>query len=547
MVIPMRRGVIRALLIGVTSLAFAAPAGAAQPNIVLIVTDDQRWDTLGYMPTVQSELVGRGVTFQNAFVTNPLCCPSRASVLTGAYSHTNGVYTNGEPLGGFSKFRDESTVATWLDDAGYETALIGKYLNGYSGSYVPPGWDRWVAFTPGQTASRPAPGYYTYGYNIDGEDFPYVEQTTYSTDFIAQEAVSFLQAAQRPFFLYFAPFAPHSPATPARRHESAFSELGRWRPPSYNESDISDKPPWVRAKTRLDATQRAKRDAFRIRQLQSLLAVDEAVGSILQALSESGDLANTLIVFMSDNGYLWGEHRLSGKIYPYEESIRVPFVVRYDALVGTARTDTRPVLGIDVAPTFAALAGVTAPNRDGGSILPLLAADEGATWRSRFLVESLGSRPPPYCALRTLRHLFVTYSTGDRELYDLVVDPYELQNLAGERASRGTIFRLRKGLARLCNPPPPGLSRKLLCTHVGTDGADTLVGSARYDIMCARGGNDSINAGDAADYVFAQAGNDRVYARDGHIDVIACGGGVDVAVVDPTDRPRANCERVRRG
>jgi N-acetylglucosamine-6-sulfatase len=490
------------------------------------------------MPTVQSELVGRGVTFQNGFVTNPLCCPSRASVLTGAYSHTNGVYTNGGFMGGFGSFRDESTVATWLDDAGYATALVGKYLNGYPGSYVPPGWDRWVAFTQS--------GYYRYGFNVDGEDFPLAEQTTYSTDFLAQEAVSFLQSAARPFFLYFAPYAPHSAATPAERHKSAFSDLPAWRPPSYNEQDVSDKPRWVRAIPRFSAAKRARIDAFRLRQLRSLLAVDEALASILQTLSESGELANTIIVYVSDNGLLWGEHRLGGKIYPYEESIRTPFVVRYDALVGTARTETRPVLGIDVAPTFAALAGVTAPGSDGSSILPLLTGAAGATWRSRFLVESLGSAPPPYCAMRTLRHLFVTYSTGDRELYDLAVDPHQLRNLAGEPNSGGTIFRLRKGLARLCNPPPPGLSRKLLCTHVGTDSSDALVGSGRYDIVCARAGDDWIDPGDAADYVFGEAGNDRVYARDGHSDVIACGTGLDLAVVDSSDRPRSDCERVRR-
>lgn len=527
------------VLIGLASLALAAPAGAAQPNIVLIVTDDQRSDTLAHMPTVQSELAGRGVSFENGFVTNPLCCPSRASILTGAYSHTNRVYMNDGFMGGFNGFRDESTVATWLDDVGYETALVGKYLNGYPGSYVPPGWDRWVAFTK--------TGYYRYGFNIDGEDFPITDQTTYSTDFLSQEAVSFLQAATRPFFLYFAPFAPHEPATPADRHKSAFSSLPAWRPPSYNEWNVSDKPLWVQAKARLDAAQSAKLDAFRIRQLGSLLAVDEAIGSILQTLSRTGDLSNTLIVFMSDNGYLWGEHRLRGKTYPYEESIRTPFVVRYDALVGTARADARPVLGIDVAPTFAALAGTAAPGADGRSILPLLGAEDGMSWRTRFLVESMGANPPTYCAVRTLRYAFVTYSTGGRELYDLATDPYELRNRAGEPASAKTVVGLRKGLARLCNPPPPGLSRRLLCTDVGTNGTDRLVGSARYDIVCARGGDDWIDAGAAADYVFADEGNDRILARDGYADVISCGPGNDVARVDFVDRLRSNCERVSRG
>jgi N-acetylglucosamine-6-sulfatase len=532
-------GVGRFLVVALAWLALGAPAAAAQPNIVFILTDDQRWDTLRYMPTVQSELVGRGITFANAFVTNPLCCPSRASILTGAYSHTTRVYRNDGFMGGFAAFRDGSTIATWLDGVGYETALIGKYLNGYPGSYVPPGWDRWTAFRP--------PGYYTYGFNVDGVDVPAAAQSTYSTDFLAEEAVSFLQTASSPFFLFFAPYAPHAPATPAERHQGAFSDLPAWRPPSYNERDVSDKPPWIRARDRLDAQQRAALEAFRRKQLGSLLAVDEAVGSILATLAERGELANTMIVFMSDNGYFWGEHRLPRKRYAYEEAIRVPFVVRYDALGGTPRAEARPALGIDVAPTFAALAGAAAPGAEGRSILPILGVEEQVAWRTRFLVEGMANRPPTYCALRTLRYAFVTYRTGDRELYDLSADPYQLENVVGASGSAGKIARLRTQLARLCNPPPPGLSRKLLCTHVGTRKSDTLVGSKRYDIVCARGGRDRINAGGGADYVFAGAGNDRVRARDGKRDVIACGWGADIALVDSTDRPRADCERVSLG
>jgi hypothetical protein len=303
----------------------------------------------------------------------------------------------------------------------------------------------------------------------------------------------------------------------------------------------------VRTKRRLSAARRASLDAFRVNQLRSLLAVDEAVRSILATLAERGELANTVIVFMSDNGYLWGEHRLRRKTYPYEESIRTPFVVRYDALVGAARTEGRPVLGIDVAPTFAALAGAAAPGAQARSILPLLGAEEQVAWRTGFLVEGMAKTPPTYCALRTLRYAFVTYRTGNRELYDLAADPYQLSNLAGASASTRKVARLRTQLARLCNPPPPGLSRKLLCTHVGTPGNDALVGSARYDIVCARGGNDRIDAGGGRDYVFAGGGDDRVYARDGEPDVIACGGGNDVALVDATDRPRSDCERVEVG
>lgn len=518
-------------------LVAAAPAAAARPNIVLILTDDQRWDTLRYMPTVERKLVGHGVTFANGFVTNPLCCPSRASILTGAYSHTTRVYRNDGPLGGFASFRDESTVATWLDGAGYRTALIGKYMNGYPGSYVPPGWDRWVAFK--------RPGYFRYGIDVDGKDLPATDQTAYSTDFLRQQAVSFIRAARRPFFLYFAPYAPHGPARPATRHESAFSELPPWRPPSYNERDISDKPRRVRSVPPLDGPARRSLDMFRRNQLRTLLAVDEAVASILDALADRGQLANTLVVFTSDNGFLWGEHRLSGKRHPYDESIRVPLIVRYDGLVGAARTDRRSVLGIDLAPTFAELAGVEAPGAEGRSLLPLLRRDD-ARWPSAFLVETLHGGGQTYCGIRAQRSKFVAYANGDRELYDLATDPYELRNLAGAPSRANAVSLLRARLARLCNPTPPGLSRKLLCTRVGTNGSDTLLGSERYDIVCANGGADTIDAGGGADYVFAAAGDDRVSARDGDRDVISCGSGQDVALVDAIDRAWSNCDRVRR-
>jgi N-acetylglucosamine-6-sulfatase len=544
-VVAVRLGVFCLVLIGLASLA-SAPVAAAQPNIVLIVTDDQRWDTLRYMPIVQSELVGRGVKFTNGFVTNPLCCPSRVSILTGAYSHTTRVYKNGPPLGGFDTFRDESTVATWLDNVGYETALMGKYLNGYPGAYVPPGWDRWIALNP--------EGYYTYGFDIDGEEFPIAERSTYSTDFLAQEAVSFIRSAQRPFFLYFAPHAPHAPATPAVRHQTAFSDLPVWRPPSYNEEDVSDKPPWIRRR-HLDRAERAELDAFRVTQLRSLLAVDDAVGSILLALSETGDLANTMVVFMSDNGMFWGEHRLLKKTHSYEESIRTPLVVRYDALINAARKDPRPVLGIDLAPTFAAVAGTTAEGSEGRSILPLLGGEEGVRWRKRFLVESLPRVAPPYCALRNPRYAFITNATGHLELYDLAFDPYQLQNLVGTASHARTIGRLRMQLARLCNPPPPGLNRRLLCMQTGTAGPDRIAGTLGYDILCGRGGDDRIRADGGPDYVYpgsghdvvrGGSGNDHLFTRDGVRDRILCGSGRDRVLADWFDRVAFNCERVSR-
>jgi N-acetylglucosamine-6-sulfatase len=527
-------------------LAGAGKAAAQQPNIVLILTDDQRWDTVSYMPTVQSRLVEKGVTFANGFVTNPLCCPSRASILTGSYSHRTRVYRNRDLFGGFGSFRDESTVATWLDAAGYDTALIGKYLNRYPGSYVPPGWDRWVALQP--------PGYYRYGFDIDGEDFPLADRARYSTDFLAREAVSFISTATSPFFLYFAPYGPHPPATPAGRHSSAFADLPRWRPPSYNEREIADKPRWVRAVPRWNAARSQSIDNLRRKQLQSLLAVDEAVASILQALGHRGALANTLIVFLSDNGFLWGEHRLWGKWYPYEESVRVPFVVRYDTLISSARTETGAALGIDLAPTFAEVAGVAAPGSEGRSLLSILGSNDVA-WRTSFLIESLNRDAPTYCAVRSSRHSFITYRTGVREIYDLAVDPYQLRNLAATANGRTIVKRLVQPLARLCNPPPPGFDRRLLCTKSGTSTADTLVGTARYDIMCGRDGADRIRAGAGSDYIFpgkgrdavwGGAGRDHVLSREGNRDRITCGSGLDIVRADRIDVVAPDCEEVRR-
>ena len=320
------------------------------------------------MPTVQSQLVDRGVTFANAFVVNPVCCPSRASTLTGRYSHSTGVYNNNGPYGGWPSFRtrERSTIATWLEGGGYRTGFFGKYLNNYGGPFVPPGWSRWVAFAPPN-----AENYYTYRLNIDGTMVDYgSDPGDYSTDVLAGEASSFIRGAgAAPLFVLFAPFAPHGPPTPAPRHEGAFAGLPPWRPASYNEPNATDKPAWVRSLAPLTAGDGAAVDAFRRGQLESLLAVDDAVGELLDALADTGRLDETLFVFTSDNGYLWGEHRWRSKVVAYDESIRVPLVVRYDGVAQTAATSPRLVANIDLAPTFAQAGGRCSARR-GGPELP---------------------------------------------------------------------------------------------------------------------------------------------------------------------------------
>src|SRR5215210_963118 len=342
------------------------PARAAEPpTIVIVLTDDQRWDSLWAMPTVQAQLVDRGMTFTNAFVSNPLCCPSRTTLLTGKYSHTTGVWTNEPPLGGFPAFDDSATLATWLSAAGYRTGFFGKYLNAYSGTYIPPGWDRWFAF---------ARGYFDYDVNDDGLVRRFgSDEADYSTDVTSDKAVSFIEETSGPLFIHFSPFAPHVAGRwdsktgwypiPAARHADLFPDLAPWRPPSFNEDDVFDKPPWIQQLT-LTPTLIQRLDVLLRKQLQSLQAVDEGVERILAALEATGRLDNTVVVFMSDNGFSLGEHRWVTKSLPYEESIRVPLVIRYDPLTSPGSASDELVANVDLAQTLAELAGVEAPGAE---------------------------------------------------------------------------------------------------------------------------------------------------------------------------------------
>ena len=574
------RGVWRTttLLCAVLAVALIGTGNAgaqSPPNVVLVLTDDQRWDTLDVMPTVQSQLVDRGVTFENAFVVNPVCCPSRASTLTGRYSHSTGVYNNGGPYGGWGSFRtrEASTIATWLEGGGYRTGFFGKYLNNYGGPFVPPGWTRWVAFSPPNTEN-----YFSYRLNVDGALVDYgTDPGDYSTDVLADEASSFIRGATaEPLFVLFAPFAPHGPPTPAPRHEGAFAGLPPWRPASYNEQDAADKPAWVRSLPPLTAEDGAGVDAFRRGQLESLLAVDDAVGELLDALADTGRLDETLFVFTSDNGYLWGEHRWRTKIVPYDESIRVPLVVRYDGVAQTAATSPRLVANIDLAPTFAQAAGVAAPGAEGRSFLGLLPAPNAA-WRPDFLVENRKSatapQVPSYCVIRNAARTYVQYGTGEEEIYDVATDPGQLQNLARAPALRPSLVSFRQRTLALCNPPPPGMTLRSPCLIAGNDRANRLRGTTAYDYVCASGGADRVEArsgddllygGNGDDLIYGEGGHDRIYggpgldriyggigrdviyAADGRRDIVGCGDGLDTVYVNPGDVV-SGCERIRRG
>jgi N-acetylglucosamine-6-sulfatase len=467
------------LIVALWSIVASSAAGIARsettsssgsaPNIVLILTDDQRFDELSRMPTVKQELIGKGVRFNDAFVVNPLCCPSRTTILTGKYSHGTDIYGNSPPHGGFETFHadgeESSTIATWLHGAGYHTALVGKYLNGYTPeqvSWVPPGWDRWNALALKEDNTD---FYYNYTMSLDGTAATYGEDPSdYSTDVLAADADQAIRETPSgtPLFLYFATTAPHQDPVPPPRYADACPKAQLPHTAAFNEADVSDKPAYIASRPLLTGKQIANQDAQFQDQCRALLGVDDAVGTILNALSDTGRLSNTLLLFMSDNGVLLGEHRWKFKKVPYEQAIRVPMVVRYDPVTGgQASTRNALVANIDVAPTFAAAAGVSAPGADGQSLLPLL-TDPTAPWRSQFLIEHEDTDNfvpvPTYCAVRNKRYLYVDYGTGEQELYDLKTDPLELQNVATDAAYAAKRKSLRRILLALCNPPPPGYS-----------------------------------------------------------------------------------------
>ena len=403
------------------------------------------------MPQIRRKLVRKGIKFENGFVSNSFCCPSRASILTGQYSHNTGVYTNYLPFGGFDAFDDDSTVATWLDDAGYRTALMGKYFNQYNDAYyVPPGWDEWNVFS---NRAGNGGGFYNYELSINGEVKRYGQRPRdYSTDVLARRATRFVRDSKRPFFLHFSPFAPHNDI-PADRHYGMYE---RERPPvrpSFDEKDVSDKPAWVQALPRI------KKYFPRQRTMETLLAVDDAVAKLMRVLRKQGELENTFIVFTSDNGKGWGEHRWNDKSDPYRGSTQVPFVVRYDRWLQESYVDDEHlVLNMDLTPTFADLAKTDVPiDADGRSLRPLFKS-VSPKWRNDFLLEHLEDKReiPSYCGVRSLEWLYVAYATGEEELYDLVKDPYELENLADSPNHTLTKSDLRARTEQLCSPVPPG-------------------------------------------------------------------------------------------
>ncbi len=460
---------------------------AATPNIVFVLTDDLSLDLLPYMPGVQ-QLQRRGLTFNDYFVSDSLCCPSRSSIFTGNLPHDTGVFDNVGPHGGFHVFHSRgeelNTFAVALQRAGYRTALMGKYLNGYlSGpgapadvapSYVPPGWSEWAV--GGQSPYRE----FDYTLNENGTLHQYGHAPAdYLTDVLASKGAAFIHrsaAAGTPFFLELSTFAPHSPYVPAPRYADTFPGLKAPRPPNFGTLPTHP-PSWLAGRPPLIGQQLDELDRTFRRRVQSVQAVDDMLSRLRGALAANGVADNTYVVFSSDNGLHTGAYRLMpGKMTAFDTDIHVPLVISGPGVPAGASTDAMSE-NIDLAKTFAAIGGTTLPG-DGHSLTSLLHGEPPANWRNAILVEhhgpdlaandpdfqrSASGNPRTYEAMRTHRFLYVEYDNGETEFYDLRSDPFELHNLArGLSPAERTLLHAELAAIQDCHDGPSCWS----ATHV---------------------------------------------------------------------------------
>ena len=407
--------------LGLPQTQLVARAGVAQqPNVLVVVTDDQRVDIGGLDRTVDW-FQNHGVVFTNAVATTPLCCPSRASIFSGRYAHNHGVANNDAvPL-----FNHEQSVQRYLHDAGYRTAIFGKFFNNWNPETNPPYFDNW-AISIGNEYSNGQ-------WNVQGEGRRVPE---YSTSFIRDKALDLLADSEnddaRPWLMFLTPGAPHMPATPHRRDRHAV--VPPWEPsPNVNELDVSDKPPYI--SSRRHRTSLGWIKTIRKRQTRTLMGLDRAFMTLVETLEKNNELDDTLIFFISDNGLMWGSHRVATKRVPYLEATDVPLFMRSPTGAGAGAEDDRLAANIDLAPTILDASGITGEpveSMDGRSLL-----DDWS--RDRILLEmpaQVGT-VPRWASLRTKTYQYTEYygTTGAiefQEYYDLIADPYQMTNLLGD-------------------------------------------------------------------------------------------------------------------
>jgi N-acetylglucosamine-6-sulfatase len=451
--------------------ALATSAGAQvfpeRPNILLVMTDDQTVESMRVMPDLQRLLADRGTTFDNSFVNFSLCCPSRATAFTGQYSHNTHVQGLAPPLGGYPKLNTSNYLPLWLQEAGYRTMHLGKFLNGYGSQNpdpheVPPGWDVWQGSIDPSTYD-----YKHFTLNENGTLVDYggaKDPGMYQTDFYTNRAIELIDryaGSSQPFFFSLAYLAPHHGAplefddppvlrTPAvaPRHQNAFANQLLPMPPSFNEADVSDKPWFVKRRSLFAPDRIAAIQEEYQQRLESLLAVDEGVQRVVSELEWTGELENTLILFTSDNGFMHGEHRIStGKVVLYEPSIRVPLIMAGPG-VPSGQHRSQLVSNADLSPTILdAAGGFAGLPQDGRSLFPLL-RDPGLQWGRDLLIEGR-SIDQDFNGLRTPRYMYARYRNGTREMYDLYRDPDELDNLSRDKRYKALRTELSKRLERL--------------------------------------------------------------------------------------------------
>jgi N-acetylglucosamine-6-sulfatase len=452
---PLRRRVLVACALGAILLAAAivlpgpgggvdvASAQQQRPNVVVIYTDDQDIRSMQVMPLTRRMIGRQGVTFNRHVTTLSHCCPSRATFLTGQYTHNHEVFTNRPPDGGYEKFDDSEALPVALQRAGYRTGFLGKYLNGYPGrsnpppGTVPPGWTTWFALLDWQMFGWPA--------NVNGNLRWFNRPFQYQTDVLKRRANRFIRQSStrnQPFFLTVATLAPHreprvkwreNPRSP-RRHEGTFRQRPLRVGPAFNVAS-DDKPFFVRNRPPLTERQQHRFTVLNRNRLRSLLSVDELVRDVVRQLERSGELDNTYLIFTSDNGFMLGEHRQRGKNRLYEPSIRVPMLMRGPRVPAGVR---RPQLtaNIDLAPTIYDATGVDPLIEPDGISMLRPARRQGADADRQILLTKADSVRGSSTGVRTPRYMYAEHETPDGseleyELYDLRQDPHQLRNLAG--------------------------------------------------------------------------------------------------------------------
>jgi arylsulfatase A-like enzyme len=419
-----------------------------KPNIVFVLTDDLAWNLVSHMPHVRA-LQKQGLTFSDYNVVDSLCCPSRSAIFTGQYPHDDGVFTNSGSDGGYGAYNkngdQQKSFAVALQKSGYQTAMMGKYLNGYQPTDpVPPGWNDWDVAGNGYPE-------FNYTLNENGKQQHYGhDPKDYLVDVLSGKAGKFIDSsasADKPFMLEVASFAPHAPYTPAPRYKHAAANVAYPKTPAYDTLP-TDPPSWLQNRGPLTPRQQKQITTAYRKRVEADLAVDDMIGHLEKELQAKGDAKNTYFVFSSDNGYHMGEDRLlPGKQTAFDTDIRVPLVVAGPG-VPAGGTTNELASNIDLCPTFEDLGGAKPTGTpDGVSLAGLWHGEHPGNWQQAVLIEHHGPNdkpgdpdrqnakhadPPSYEAVRTQNALYVRYSNGEQEYYDTAHDPHELHNIAAQ-------------------------------------------------------------------------------------------------------------------